>query len=293
MPGAIDYFSQAMNLVFVSIGGATYTASWEEALQTNATAENFAEKVADIATMYNVGVEIDYEESASPLLPQLEAFIRKYRDIHPFEPWDQNPSPPSFLTLDFGQGAQFMGPIANWVAHNAFKPLSGERLLSWANAMVSGGQESRVSDLIARWGQHIYGYSTLQTFPIPPSYLVGGRWSSGRRAQESCIGPGSPTLTDSSLVEFVNNVKPCIEMCGECKAALPAAGDTYSDGMLGYAYWMVGNISPRQSNTCPTDVSIQVYDSVYQGSGDCTDGFTTAATTYGIENNVDWQRRKN
>jgi hypothetical protein len=159
MPGAIDYFSQAMNLVFVSIGGATYTASWEEALQINATEENFAKKVADNMTMYNVGVEIDYEESASPLLLQLETFIRKYRDMHPFEPWDQNPSPPSFHTLDFGQGAQFMGPMANWVAHKAFKP--SLHLLSWANAMVSGGQESRVSDLIARWWQHIYGYSTI------------------------------------------------------------------------------------------------------------------------------------
>lgn len=103
-------------------------------------------------------------------------------------------------------------------------------------------------------------------------------------------------VAEEELRKVASNLahdKPCIKMCGECKAALPAAGGTYSAGMLGYAYWMVGNISPRQSNTCPTDVSIQVYDSVYQGSGDCTDGFTTAATTYSIENNVDWQRRKN
>lgn len=107
MPGAIKYFNETMSLVFVSIGGITYTESWEEVLVDVPTAENFAVKVADIAKLYNVGVEIDYEESADPHLVELEAFVRKYRELIPFEPAD--PSPPSFLTLDFGQGAQFMG----------------------------------------------------------------------------------------------------------------------------------------------------------------------------------------
>lgn len=32
MPGAIEYFNSTMDRVFLSIGGATYTESWEEAL---------------------------------------------------------------------------------------------------------------------------------------------------------------------------------------------------------------------------------------------------------------------
>ena len=119
MPGAIQYFNSTMSLVFVSIGGATYKQDWEEVLADTATAEDFAMKVADIAKLYNVGVEIDYGESANPRLTELEAFIRKYRESFKFTEY---PSPPSFLTIDFGQGAQFVGPIANWSAYNAFDP---------------------------------------------------------------------------------------------------------------------------------------------------------------------------
>lgn len=35
--------------------------------------------------MYDVGIEIDYEESANPRLPELEHFIRTYRSAHAFE----------------------------------------------------------------------------------------------------------------------------------------------------------------------------------------------------------------
>mgnify|MGYP000437831976 CR=1 FL=1 len=90
-----------MDLVFMSIGGVTYTESWEEALAENAT--EFADKVAAIAERYNCGIEIDYEESSAPMLAELETFIKRYRVHHPFEAV-ANPSPPSFLTLDFGQG---------------------------------------------------------------------------------------------------------------------------------------------------------------------------------------------
>jgi hypothetical protein len=101
IPGAIDYFREKMDLVFISIGGITYTESWEEALAENAT--EFADKVAAIATEYNCGVEIDYEESSAPMLTELETFIKRYREHHPFNN-SAIPPPPSFLTLDFGQG---------------------------------------------------------------------------------------------------------------------------------------------------------------------------------------------
>ena len=69
------------------------------------SATMFALKVVDIARYYNVGIEIDYEESAAPLLAELETFMQTYRNEIPFDD-SANPYPPSLLTIDFGQGAQ-------------------------------------------------------------------------------------------------------------------------------------------------------------------------------------------
>lgn len=289
MPGAIDYFKgEGMDLVFLSIGGATYTSFWEEVLKTNATAEDFATKVAAIAQFYQVGIEIDYEESSSPNLAGLEHFVKTYRSIIPYNHtyW----TPESFLTLDFGQGAQFMGPIANWVAKNAFNTDPAKRLLNWANAMVAGSRESRVTDLIDRWNQHVNGYSTLQTHPIAPAYLVGSLWSSGRSVQDSCVNPNSPTLLDAALVDYIKNVKPCIGNKIGCKGYLAPA--QYTDGLLGYAFWMCGNIGPSQVNTCPIGTTIDIYGTSYPGNGDCTPGFRAANATYNIPPTVDWDSRK-
>ena len=150
--------------------------------------------------------------------------------------------------------------------------------------------------VIDHWSQHIHGYSTLQTAPIAPAHLVGGIWSSGRKAQDNCLNPGSLTLEDQDLAEFIKNVEPCINQCGQCadKGALADPvqfGGSYSKGLLGYAYWMCGNISPSQSNTCPTDVTFQVYDVTYECDGSCTEGFLAAANEYGIGSAVDWTIR--
>ncbi|KAL3783387.1 hypothetical protein ACHAW5_004884 [Stephanodiscus triporus] len=291
MPGAIEYFKgEGMNLVFLSIGGVSYTSFWEEVLVNNATAGDFATKVAAIAQFYQVGIEIDYEESASPNLAGLEHFVKTYRSIIPYN--DTYWTPASFLTLDFGQGAQFMGPTANWVAKNAFNTDPAKRLLNWANAMVAGSSESRVTDLINRWNQHVNGYSTLQTHPIAPAYLVGSLWSSGRSVQDSCVNPNSPTLLDVRLVDYIKNVKPCVAPKVGCKAYLPAPTTQYTDGLLGYAFWMCGNIGPRQVNTCPIDTTIEIYGTSYPGNGDCTPGFRAANATYNIPRTVNWDSRK-
>ena len=121
MPGAVQYFKDGgMDLVFLSIGGATYNQYWEDVLINNDTAGDFASKVASIASDLGVGIEIDYEESASPNLGGLEHFIKTYRSIIPYN--DTAWTPQSFLTIDFGQGAQFMGPIANWVVSVTLHP---------------------------------------------------------------------------------------------------------------------------------------------------------------------------
>ena len=103
-------------------------------------------------------------------------------------------------------------------------------------------------------------------------------------------------LLDTDLMAFINNVEPCNNMCGGCKDALPnpANGGSYTKGMLGWAFWMVGNISDRrQTNTCPTNVTIQVYDSTHDGSGDCNLGFQAAVNGYTtVDGSVNWTARE-
>ena len=82
---------------------------------------------------------------------------------------------------------------------------------------------------------------------------------------------------DSTLVDFMNNVEPCVDPCGDCErhGALPDPaphGAAYTRGLLGYAYWMCGNIGSRTSNTCPTNVAFTVYGTTFDGDGDCAPG---------------------
>ena len=158
IPGAITYFKDTlgMSLVFISVGGATYREDWETALATDAF--GFGEKCAAIANHYGVGIEIDYEGSTDPYLTELEEFINGYRTYADPNRGNQvltaydassNPLPQSFLTIDLGQGAQFMGDVANWVAQNAFGSDLTKRL-NWANAMVGGSRQSSPSTIIGK-----------------------------------------------------------------------------------------------------------------------------------------------
>ena len=128
--------------------------------------------------------------------------------------------------------------------------------------------------------------------PIAPHNLVVSVWSSGRRTQTNCVGGGSTTLQHLDVVDFITNAEPCIELCGECTNSHNAAplrplpdttaqsGSLYTKGLLGYAYWMVGNISPNQVKTCPIGVNIEVYGEIYEGDGDCFVGFDASASEY-------------
>ena len=76
-PEIVQYFRGHGIRVMVSIGGITYTKDWNTALAQNAAL--LGQRAAALATRLGVGVEIDYEESSSPNLGGLQAFIDAYR----------------------------------------------------------------------------------------------------------------------------------------------------------------------------------------------------------------------
>ncbi|MFD0331053.1 hypothetical protein ACFQZC_30010 [Streptacidiphilus monticola] len=77
----VNYFTSHGIRVMLSIGGITYTSDWNTALAQNPTL--LGQKAAALASQLGVGIEIDYEESSSPNLTGLQAFIDAYRAAHP------------------------------------------------------------------------------------------------------------------------------------------------------------------------------------------------------------------
>jgi len=61
----------------LSIGGITYTTYWDQALSSNPS--QLGLNAAALAQSLGVGIEIDYENSSSPNLTGLQAFVNAYR----------------------------------------------------------------------------------------------------------------------------------------------------------------------------------------------------------------------
>src|SRR5207244_11760500 len=69
----VSYFASHNIRVMLSIGGITYTTFWDQALSQNAT--QLGLNAAALAKALGVGIEIDYENSSSPNLTGLQAFV--------------------------------------------------------------------------------------------------------------------------------------------------------------------------------------------------------------------------
>ena len=99
---AVSYFESRGVRVMFSIGGQTYTSDWDTALSTDPA--TLGTNAANVAKQFNVGIEIDYENSSNPNLSGLEAFINAYRTVIPYDPTGNNAA--ARLTIDFGAGDQ-------------------------------------------------------------------------------------------------------------------------------------------------------------------------------------------
>jgi len=73
----VNYFKSHNVRVMLSIGGITYTTYWDQALSSNPS--QLGLNAAALAQSLGVGIEIDYENSSSPNLTGLQAFVNAYR----------------------------------------------------------------------------------------------------------------------------------------------------------------------------------------------------------------------
>ncbi len=239
----VNYFKSHNIRVMLSIGGITYVDAWDQALATNPT--QLGLNAAEVAARLGVGIEIDYENSNSPNLTGLQAFIDAYRSKEPYDPTGANPA--ARLTIDLAAGDRWLIPLTtkatkDWL--NTTNPV-----LDYANAMVPSRQPS-TSSAEANWQEHIDGKPQYSPpiLPLAPAKFTGSMFisdSKGNSLPPECLHfSGSLIDTTGSYVQ---------------SAAPNGAGVT--NGMLGYMFWAAECPSSRglcttPPNTCEGGVGV-------------------------------------
>ncbi|HXD12084.1 MAG TPA: hypothetical protein VN653_18595 [Anaerolineales bacterium] len=227
----VDYFKDHGVRVMLSIGGITYTDDWDAALASNPA--QLGLNAAAIAQALGVGIEIDYENSSSPNIPGVQAFINAYRSQLAYDATGNNHA--ARLTIDLGAGDRWLIALnrhatANWLT-------TANPVLDYANAMVSGSSSGSPTD----WQEHVDGkpqYSPPVP-PLAPAKFTGGLYLKGSMA--NCTNfSSSEQKTDANFVQTV---------------APNGAGVTA--GMLGFMFWAAEYPSSRRGyvatippNTC-------------------------------------------
>lgn len=210
----INYFQSRGVRVMMSIGGASFTSHWNKALSTNPT--QLGINAANAAKQFNVGMEIDYENSSQPNLTGLQQFVSAYRSVIPYDATGANFA--ARLTIDLGDGDTYLTKLANYAVTNWLK--TSAPVLDYANAMV-GSQKTSVATLESGWQQHVDGDGTAVP-PMAPAKLTGSLWLVS--GQPNC--DSFSNSDQNTAASFVENLAP--------------AGAGTSTGMLGYMFWAAG-----------------------------------------------------
>ncbi|HVI06616.1 MAG TPA: hypothetical protein VM711_11050 [Sphingomicrobium sp.] len=243
---AVQYFESRGVRVIFSIGGVTYTGDWDTALATNPTALGL--NAANAAKQFNVGIEIDYENSSNPNLSGLASFVNAYRSVIPYDPTGNNPA--ARLTIDLGAGDQYLSGLASYATSNWLTTTNP--VLDYANAMVVRAGTS-VSSLESDWSQHIDGYPTLNVAPLAPAKLTGSFFLVNSKPIANCVGPFSQSQ-QAQAANFVETVAP--------------AGAGTTPGMLGLMFWAAGCQGTHTACTFPPNT--------------CQNGMGVSATNFNI-----------
>jgi hypothetical protein len=244
----VDYFTSHGVRVMLSIGGITYTDDWDTALATNPTL--LGQRAAALASQLGVGMEIDYENSSSPDLSGLQAFISAYRAVHPYDATGTDPT--ARLTIDLAAGDRYLIALdqyatANWLT-------TADPVLDYANAMVPNKQPT-ASGAESNWQEHIDGKPNYSPpiGPLAPAKFTGALYLAGTSQVLPECDDFAASLEDSTG--------------GWLRSAAPAGAGT-TPGMLGYMFWAAEQPSTRGVTTDPPNT--------------CGGGVGAGSTDYGV-----------
>jgi len=245
----VNYFKSRNVRVMLSIGGITYVDAWNQALAADAT--QLGLNAADVATRLGVGIEIDYEESSSPNIAGVQAFIDAYRSVHPYDATGSDPA--ARLTIDLAAGDRWLIGLtrkatADWLDTSL-------PVLDYANAMVPNRQPNSASAATSNWQEHVDGKPQYSP-PIPPlapAKFAGSLYIvTGNKPAPECVNFGASL--EKSTGCYVQTVAP------------NGAGAT--SGMLGYMFWAAECQGTRSICTTPPNT--------------CEGGVGVGATTYNV-----------
>jgi len=217
----VRYFTARDIRVLLSMGGVTYTDSWNEALTTNPAmlALNAADAVAALGAD---GLEIDWENGRpnDAELEGIEIFIDTY-----------NAYTDAVLTLDLAVGSRYLQELSRRAAANWLP----QGKIDYINAMVPRGEPST-----DQWQEHVDGKLNYAPpiLPKAPAKIAVSLWlTDGRKPNPNCV-----RFSDSSQLakaSYVQTVQP------------NGAGET--PGFLGYMFWAAE--CPSSRNVCTTPPS--------------------------------------
>lgn len=237
----VNYFTSHNVRVMLSIGGITYTTYWDQALAQNAT--QLGLNAAALAKSLGVGIEIDYENSSSPNIAGLQAFITAYRSQLPYDATGANPA--ARLTIDLAAGDRYLIGLAQYATANWLT--TSNPVLDYANAMVPNKQPG-TSAAESNWQEHVDGKPQYSPpiGPLAPAKFTGSVYIvTGRNPAPECNN-FSASL-ENSTGNYVETVAP------------NGAGTTH--GMLGYMFWAAEcqgtrSICTTPPNTCEGGVGV-------------------------------------
>jgi hypothetical protein len=154
-------------------------------------------KSRGIRVMLSIGgIEIDYENSSSPNIGALEAFIAAYRLQLPYDAAGSDHA--ARLTIDVAAGDRWLIALNRYATEHWLPP--EKQKLDYANAMVSGTSSGTPTD----WQEHVDGKPQYAppVPPLAPARFTGALYLKGNNA--NCLNYGaSEQKADANYVRRV------------------------------------------------------------------------------------------